>query len=193
MALLGNDEPTQEELMDMQEERQRQQGDENTARQLATSAVRDQGAAKEGYWDILTEPDVATDIEEYDDHIEDALSAEFSGQLAIGNIDKSDWESFTWRVENQTFVTKNEYQDTDSNLDSLDMLSMYGEKKPRLTDKMARRLRAAELPRKMMLSNSIDARGQRSGTEIHAVARTEAGQDEDGDDSGGRLSRWLGT
>jgi hypothetical protein len=44
----------------------------------------------------------------------------------------------------------------------------------------------------MMLSNSIDARGQRSGTEIHAVAKTEAGDEEDDDGSGSRISRWLG-
>jgi len=192
MGLLGNGEPTQEELMEMQREQERERGDEQTARSLAQTAAQQDQPAKAGYWDILTEPDIESDVPEYEDHLEALQSVEFSGQLAIGNITRSDWRSFTWRVENQTFVTKNEFQDQDSKLDDLDMLAMYGEKKATLTDKMARRLRAAELPRKFMISNSIDARGQRSGTEIHAVARTEAGEEDgDGDDES-RISRWLG-
>ena len=90
------------------------------------------------------------------------------------------------------WMLRNEFQDPDSNLDSLDMLAMGYEDKPELTDRRARRLRSAEHIRKMMLSNSIDARGQRSGTEIHAVARTEDGSegDDDGGGSGG-IRGWL--
>lgn len=64
---------------------------------------------------------------------------------------------------------------------------MYGEDRPELTDEMARRLRSAEDVKEMMTSLSVGARGLRSGTEIHAVAKTENQEGEE--DSGGLFSR----
>lgn len=190
MAILGSDEPSQEELMEMQREQERERQQETTANQLAQAAAREEGPAKPGYWGVLTNPDISSDIEEYDEHLEDFLSAELSGQNTIGNITRGDWDSFCWRIEYEQWMIKNEFKDPDSDLDSIDMATMGYEDKPVLTDRRARRLRTAEHARKMMLSNSIDARGQRSGTEIHAVARTEDGDEGDDEDDGG--SGWRG-
>lgn len=191
MPILGNGEPTQEELMEMQAEQQRRQKEENTANELAAGAAREQGAAEDGYWGVLTDADISSDIEEYDEHLKEFLSAELSGQLTIGNITREDWKSWCWRTENEFWVIKNEFKDPDCKLDSLDMAAMGYEDRPKLTDKRARRLRDTQQVRKMMLSNSVDARGQRSGTEIHAVAKTESQEDEGDDGGGGRISNWL--
>lgn len=192
MPILGNGEPTQEELMEMQAEQQRRQKEENTANELAAGAAREQGAAEDGYWSVLTSPDISSDIEEYDEHLREFLSAELSAQLTIGNITRDDWKSWCWRTENEFWVIKNEFKDPDCDLDSIDMAAMGYEDRPKLTNKRARRLRDTQQIRKMMLSNSIDARGQRSGTEIHAVAKTESADDGEGEDGGGgRISNWL--
>lgn len=192
MPILGNGEPSQEELMEMQRQQQRAQREEQTANDLAAGAAREKGPAEDGYWGVLTDADISSTIEEYDEHLAEFLSAELSGQLTIGNITREDWKSLCWRTENEFWVIKNEFKDADCKLDSLDMATMGYEDRPKLTDKRARRLRHAQQPRKMMLSNSIDARGQRSGTEIHAVARTESGDDEDDDGGGsGGIRGWL--
>lgn len=190
MPLGRSREPTHEEMQAMQREMERERQEEQTANSLASQAAAEQGAAKPGYWDVLTQPDIKSSVEEYDEYLEEFLSAELSGQLTIGNITREDWRGWCWRTENEFWVIKNEFKDPDSNLDSLDMVAMGYEDKPRLTDRRARRLRDTQQIRKMMLSNSIDARGQRSGTEIHAVAKTEA-EDTGEDDRGGGWKNWL--
>lgn len=192
MSILGrNSEPSQEEMLAMQQEQERAREERNTANQLAQAAAREEGTAKPGYWGVLTNPDIGSDIEEYDQYIEDFLSSELSGQNTIGNISRQDWLSWNWRIEYEMWMVKNEFKDPDCGLDSVDMAAMGYEDKPVLTDTMARRLRSAEHARKMMLSNSIDARGQRSGTEIHAVARTEDGPGDEDEDGGGGWRGWL--
>lgn len=192
MPLLGNDEPSEEEMRQMQRDMERERQEEQTANSLASQAAAEQGASEDGYWSVLTEPDISSDVDEYDEYLKEFLSAELSGQLTIGNITRDDWNSWCWRTENEFWVIKNEFKDPDCKLDSLDMAAMGYEDRPKLTDRRARRLRDTQQIRKMMLSNSIDARGQRSGTEIHAVAKTESADDEqEGDGGGGRISNWL--
>jgi hypothetical protein len=59
------------------------------------------------------------------------------------------------------------------------MRLLYGEERPDLDDAKARRLRSAREVKKQLASLSVDARGLRSGTEIHAVAKTEDEPDEE--------------
>lgn len=178
--------------MEMQREQERDRNEEQLATGLAQTAAHEEGAAQPGYWGVLTSPDIKSDIEQYDEYLQEFLSTELSGQQTIGNISRDDWQSWCWRIEYEMWMVKNEFQDSDSRLDEVDMATMgYGDR-PKLSDRRARRLRSAEQVRKMMLSNSIDARGQRSGTEIHAVARTEAGEEEDDGEGGSRISKWLG-
>lgn len=195
MPLFGDGEPTQEELVAMHEEQERRRTERQTANDLARSAAQQEGTNKPGYWDVIRSPDIESGIESYDEHIDALLATELSGQLSTGYITRGDYDSLQWRIEYEMWLVKNEFQDPDSNLDDLDMLAMGYEDKPTLTDRRARRLRSAELVRKQMASNSVDARGLRSGTEIHAVSRTEDGsrRGEDGEGSGmfGRARRYL--
>ncbi len=77
----------------------------------------------------------------------------------------------------------------DTSLQDDDMRMLYGEERPDLDDAKARRLREAREVKKMQVSLSKDARGLKSGTEIHAVARTEDSGD---DDEGGGLFAGVG-
>lgn len=198
MPLRGRSGPTEEEIREYQEEMQREREQRQQANQIASShasqASPAEGMAEPGYWDILTSPDIGSGIEAYDQHIEDYLSVELSPQHAIANITYDDWESWSWRIENEFWTMRNEMLDQDSNLDDIDMLTMYGEKRPRLTNQRERQLRSASNVKKLMVSNSIDARGQRSGTEIHAVTRSEnTDQDEEESGRGSRVKNWLST
>jgi len=96
------------------------------------------------------------------------------------------------RIENEFWQMQNEMRGPDTTLADDDMRMLYGEERPELDDSQARRMRAAREVKKQQASLSVDARGLRSGTEIHAVARTE---DSDEDDEGGLfagVSSYLG-
>lgn len=192
MSLRGNgSEMSEEEMLERQREMERQRQAEQTANQIAAQEAAEMGAAEEGYWDVVRDPDISSGIPEWDDHLAEFLAVEMSGQFATGNIRYQDWKSFNWRTEQEFWVAKNEFRDRDAKLDDLDMLTMFGEKKPRMTDKMARRLRNAQSVKKMLTSLSVDARGLRSGTEIHTVSKTE---NTDEEEEGGRFSgvrNWL--
>lgn len=186
---LGNGQPSPEEMRELQEEIEREREDRNTAQQLASQFASEQGAAAPGYWDVIGQPDIGREFN--DDELEDFMRTEFSNTFALGNIDKEDWESWQWQIETEFWVTKNEFRDADSRMDEDDLRIMYGEERPTLTDEKARRLRSAMQVKKIMTSLSVGARGLRSGTEIHAVAKTENHEEPEED---GRLSgirNWL--
>lgn len=143
------------------------------AQQLATQAAADRGAAEEGYWRVIGDPDIKRQRFETQEHLHDFVATEMSDKFALGNIKHADWESWKWQIENEFLVMRNEFADADTKLDDVDMATMYGESRPTLTNERARRLRGAMQVKKMMTSLSIGARGLRSGTEIHAVAKTE--------------------
>jgi len=92
----------------------------------------------------------------------------------------------TWSCGSKTSSgrIKNEMKGPDTSIEDDDMRLLYGEERPELDDAKARRLRSARDVKKMLASLSVDSRGLKSGTEIHAVARTE---DSDGDDDEGGL------
>lgn len=186
---LGNGQPSPEEMQQLQEEMEREREDRQTAQQLASQAASQQGAAEPGYWDVIGSPDVGRQFN--DDELEDFMATEFSSTFALGNISKQDWESWNWRTETEFWTTKNEFRDADSNMGSDDMRIMYGEERPELTDEMARRLRSASQVKKLMTSLSVDARGLRSGTEIHAVAKTENQEESEEQGRLSGLKGWL--
>lgn len=175
----------QRELLREQEGQQRRQTGRETANAIATQAATAQGAAPPGYWDIIGNPDIARDVED-DEHLDEFVATELSDKFALGNISKDDWESWGWQIEQEFWTMQNEFKDQDSDLDPVDMAAMYGGDRPRLTNERARRLRSSMQVKKMFTSLSVDARGLKSGTEIHAVTRHE---DESGDssDDEGRL------
>lgn len=165
------------------EERKREQ-DESTARQLASGAATQKGTAAPGYWDMLGDPDM--DDPAWGDSMEAFTKAELSRAFALGNISRKDWRNMELRIENEFWQIQNEMRGPDTSLQDDDMRMLYGEERPDLDDAKARRLRSAREVKKMLSSLSVDARGLRSGTEIHAVARTEDGGEDD--DSGGPFS-----
>lgn len=171
-------------------EEQRQQQDESTARQLAQGAATQQGTAAPGYWDMLGDPDL--DHPQWGDSIEAFTQGELSRAFALGNISRDDWQNMELRIENEFFQIQNETLGPNTSLEDDDLRMLYGEDRPKLDDAKARRLRSAREVKKMLSSLSVDARGLRSGTEIHAVARTEDGGDEEDDGPFGRLSSYLG-
>lgn len=191
MSVLGGDgQPTQEQLAEMQAEMERDREERNMAQNLASSAAMDQPAAAPGYWDVIGQPHIGRDFE--DDGIEEFTATEFSRMFALGNISRADWQSWNWRVETEFWTMKNEFIDQDSNMGDDDLRIMYGEDRPVMDNEAARRLRGASQVKKLMTSLSVDARGLRSGTEIHAVAKQESGDEPDEED--GRLSgvkNWL--
>lgn len=160
-----------EQLLREQAERQREQADEQTARDLARGAAMDDAAAAPGYWDVIGDPDIKRGAAS--EHLDDFLATELSDKFALGNITHGDWKSWTWQIETEFWTMRNEMQDQDSELDEVDMAAMYGEQRPVLTNERERRLRSAMQVKKVMTSLSVGARGLRSGTEIHAVAKTE--------------------
>ena len=192
MNVMGNgQEPTQEDLAAMQAEMEKEREERNMAQNLASSAAMDQPAAAPGYWDVIGKPHIGRDYE--DDGLEEFTKTEFSRMFALGNISRADWQSWNWRVETEFWTMKNEFKDADSKMGDDDLRIMYGEDRPTMDNEAARRLRGASQVKKLMTSLSVDARGLRSGTEIHAVAKQESSDDGDGED-GGRLSgmkNWL--
>lgn len=171
-----------EQARERAREEQRRQQDENTARSLAQGAASQQGTAAPGYWDMLGDPDL--DDPQWGDSIEAFTKGELSRAFALGNISRKDWHNMELRVENEFWQIQNEMRGPDTSLEDDDMRMLYGEERADLDDTKARRLRSAREVKKMLTSLSVDARGLRSGTEIHAVARTEDG---DGDDDEGGL------
>lgn len=163
----------------------RQHEDERTARTVAQGMATQQGTAAPGYWDMLGDPDL--DHPEWSDSIEAFTKAELSRAFALGNISRKDWHNMELRIENEHWMIKNEMRGADSTLADDDLRLLYGEDRADLDDAKARRLRSAREVKKNLTSLSVDARGLRSGTEIHAVARTEDGNDDD-EDAGGLLA-----
>lgn len=169
-----------------QREDQRQQQDEQTARNLAQNAAGQGAFAAPGYWDMLGDPDI--DDPAWGDEIEAFLKTESSRARALGNITRSEWEDLRLRLENEFFHIQNEMHGPDTQLADDDMRLLYGEERPDLTDAKARRMRGSREAIEMLTSLSVDSKGLDSGTEIHAVARTESDEpDEDG--SGGMFGR----
>jgi hypothetical protein len=165
-----------EEARKKQEQRQRRQQDEQTARTVAQSAATQQGTAAPGYWDMLGDPDL--DDPAWGDSLEAFTSGALSRAFALGNISRAEWQDMQLRIENEFWQIQNEMQQ--EHMADDDMRLMYGGSRPDLDDAEARRLREAREVKKNLTSLSVDARGLRSGTEIHAVARTEDGEgDED--------------
>lgn len=191
--MLGNSEPSQEELLEMQrqqeQERELRQTATGMAQSMATQADPGDEMAAPGYWENIRDADIESGIDEYDEHIADFLSVEFSGQFSTGNITYEDWQKMQWRIEQEFWVAKNEMKSPESGLDDIDMAAMGYGARPELDDSRARRLRHAQSVKKMMTSLSVDARGLKSGTEIHTVSKTES-EEPEGDD-GGWLRRKL--
>lgn len=195
----NGDELSDRERFDLQREQTREQQDRGTAQQLANQVAAQSGPTRgDGYWDLIQEPDV--DPKDEQDSLSNFASVELSGAFPTAGVKYSDWESWKWRAENETFVMKNEFQSADSKLDDVDMATMGYGKRPKLTDEKARQLRALSEVMKAKRSLAIGARGLKSGTEIHAVSRHESAEDQRGRDplvesgGGGKLSglkRWL--
>jgi hypothetical protein len=176
-----------EEIRDRRREEARQQRDEQTARSLAQGAATQQGTAAPGYWEVIGNADI--EDPSWGDNIEGFVKGELSRAFALGNITRKEFENMELRIENEFWQVKNEMRGPDTSLSDDDMRMLYGEERATLDDARARRLRSAREIKKQKTSLSVDARGLRSGTEIHAVARTE---DADGDGEGGGLFAGLG-
>jgi hypothetical protein len=173
-------------------ERQREQQDEQAARSVATGAATQQGTAAPGYWDMLADPDIGDPG--WADELEAFVKAELSRAFALGNITRKEYKDLQLRIESKFWQVQNEMRGEGSGLADDDMRLLYGEERPDLTDAKARRLRGARDVAQMLPSLSVDARGLRSGTEIHAVARTEDGESGGEDEGGlfGGLGSYLG-
>ena len=180
-------EAERKEARERERERRREQQDEQTARSLAQGAATQQGTAAPGYWDMLGDPDL--DHAEWSDSLEAFAAAELSRAHALGNITRKDWKDLELRIENEFWQIENEMK-SNENLADDDQRLLYGEERPELSDDLARRKRAAREVKKNITSLSVDARGLRSGTEIHAVARTEDG--DDGEEEGGLFAGMSG-
>jgi len=177
-----------EEARERQKEDRRQQQDEQTARTLAQGAASQQGAAAPGYWQVIGDPDL--DHPEWGDSLEAFAKGELSRAFDLGNITRKEYKDMQLRIENEFWQMQNEMRGPDTSLADDDMRMLYGEERPDLDDARARRLRSARDIKQQQTSLSVDARGLRSGTEIHAVARTE---DSNGDDDEGGLFAGLGS
>jgi len=180
-----------EKALERQQERQRQQQDEQTARSLASGAATQQGTAAPGYWDMLADPDI--DDPAWDDQLEAFVKTEMSRAFALGNITRSEYNDLQLRIENKFWQIQNEMRGPNTTLSDDDMRMLYGEERADLDDAKARRLRGARDVAQMLPLLSVEARGLRSGTEIHAVARTEDGEGEpDGEGLFAGLGSYLG-
>ena len=179
---------------DEQRQRRREEQEEQTARSMAQGAAQQQATtpganAEAGYWDVIGHPTL--EDPDMEDGLEAFTRAELSRINALGNISRADWRRLELRTDNEFWIMKNELRGQDTSLSDDSERLLYGENRPALTDQMARRLEAAREAKKQMLSLSVDARGLKSGTEIHAVARTEdPDEDEDGGLFGG-LGNYL--
>lgn len=181
-----------ERIMREQAKQQQQTEGRQLASGAAQQAMADGQYAAPGYWDVIGDPDIERDRFEDDEHLGEFVKTEMSDKFALGNITYDDWKSWGWQIENEFNVIENEFTDGDTKLDDGDMLEMYGEVRPRLTDERARRLRSAMRVKNVMSSLSVGARGLRSGTEIHAVARSESPENEQ-EETGrlGKAKQWL--
>jgi len=190
-GLGGGDQPTQEELIELRQEHQQEQSQEQLAQSMVQQAGEPGTTAAPGYWSVVGDADVARDG---DDGLADFAATELSSTYALGNVKYSDWESWNWRTETEFWTMKNEFRDGDHAMGGDDTRIMYSEDRPVLTDEKARRLRNTSQVKKLMTSLSINARGLRSGTEIHAVTKREDDQPEEEENERGvigRASRWL--
>ena len=179
-----------EKARQRRKEEQREQQTEQAARSISQSAATQQGAAAPGYWDVIGKSDL--DDPQWGDSLEAFASGELSRVFALGNLTQKEFEDLLLRVDNEFWMIKNEMRDGDSSLADDDMRMLYGEERADLDDSKARRLRAAREEKKMRASLSKDARGLRSGTEIHAVARTEDSEDAEADGMFSNISSYLG-
>lgn len=172
--------------LDMSREESTQQSAQSMAQEVAMQDYVERD--KEGYWEVITDSDVGRGDS---DELPEFIATETSGMLALGNITRQNWESGQWRLENQFDTIHNELLDKDTDIDEIDAATMYGRARPPGTDEAYRRLRGSELAAKQMYSLSINAQGLRSGTEIHAVSKSEKINEEE--DSGylSRLKRKL--
>jgi hypothetical protein len=183
-------EKEREQARQRRREERRDEQDEQTARSLAQGMATQQGVAAPGYWDMLGDPDV--DDPAWGDALEPFVKGELSRAFALGNITRKEYEDMDLRIDNEFFQIKNEMRGPDTQLEDDDMRLLYGEERPDLTDGRARRLRSAREVKKQLSSLSVDARGLKSGTEIHAVARTEDGDEEDAGGLFAGLGSYLG-
>jgi hypothetical protein len=181
-------EAEREAARERRREDRREQQAEQTATAMAQGAATQQGTAAPGYWDMLGDPDL--DDPQWGDSLEAFVKGELSSMNALGNITRTEYQDLQLRIENKFFQIQNEMRGPDTSLADDDMRMLYGEERADLTDAMARRLRAARDVAQIQPSLSVDARGLRSGTEIHAVARTEDG---DADEEEGGLFGGLGS
>jgi len=188
--LPGRSDEDREDRREQLREEARERRDEQTARTLAQSAASQQGTAAPGYWEVIGDSDISDPS--WSDNVEGFTKAEQSRTFALGNITRKEYEDMALRIENEFWQIQNEMRGPDTTLSDDDERLLYGEERATLDDKKARRLRAAREVKKQKTSLSVDARGLRSGTEIHAVARTEDGEE---DDEGGLfagLGKYLG-
>ncbi|MFW5956339.1 MAG: hypothetical protein ACOCQY_02935 [Halorhabdus sp.] len=183
-------EAEREQALEQRREEHRQQQDEQTARSLATGAATQQGTAAPGYWDMLGDPDL--DHPEWGDSLEPFVQAELSRAFALGNISRKDWRDMQLRIENEFWQIQNEMRGPNTSISDGDMRLLYGEERPDLDDDKARRLRGSREVKKMLTSLSVGSRGLRSGTEIHAVARTEDANEEEAEGLFAGLGNYLG-
>lgn len=179
-----------EKARERRKQDQREQQTEQAARSISQSAATQQGTAAPGYWDVIGKSDL--DHPAWGDSLEAFASGELSRVFALGNLTQKEFENLQLRIENEFWQIKNEMRGPGSELEDDDMRMLYGGDRPDLDDSKARRLRAAEEEKKMRASLSKDARGLRSGTEIHAVARTEDSEDAEADGMFSGLSSYLG-
>jgi len=175
-----------EALQEMQEELEREREQRQQAQQLAGQHSDKQPLAKEELLRLIT--DLGLDSEHHDDHMEDYLSAELSHIYALSSLSPKDISKFDWRVEQDSFLMRNEMKRQNSGMDQSDERIMYGDTKPELTDSKQRRLRSAEQAKKFLLRLSRDGEFLKSQTEIRAVSETK-NRDGDDESEGGRLSR----
>lgn len=182
-------EEEREKARERRKQDQREQQTEQTARSISQSAAAQQGSAAPGYWDMLGDPDI--DDAAWGDQLEAFLSGELSRAFSLGNLTQKEFENMMLRVEQEIWQIKNEMHGPGSELEDDDMRMLYGGDRPDLDDAKARRLRSAKEVKKMLVSLSKNARGLRSGTEIHAVARTEDSEDAEADGMFSGLSNYL--
>lgn len=181
-------EADREKAMQKRRAQQREHADEQTARSMAQGAVAQQAeGVSDGYWDMLGDPDI--DHPEWGDNLEPFVQGEMSRAHALGNVTRKDWHNEQLRIENEFWQLQNEMRGPDTTISDSDMRMLHGEERADLDDSRARRLRSAREVKRKLSSLSVDSRGLRSGTEIHAVAKTET-VDGEGDD--GSLFRNIG-
>jgi hypothetical protein len=183
---LGDSEPSAEEMQQIQEEMEMDREVRQQSQGLASQFASERGAAEPGYWDIIGNADIGDH-----DNLESYAAAELSSTHSLSNITREEYLSRTWRIETEFWLMNNEFRDGDSSMADDDMRIMYGDDRPVMTNERARRKRSASQVKKNMLSLGVDARGLRSGTEIHAVSKHERMGNDDEESSSGGIRGWL--